>query len=144
MSVTAESESRYRTNVLTVPLQSVTTRLPKEAKEKLEKQKKQAADTRDPDAPESEAVSRRRQAAAPKATEVVVSVKDGKAVMGPVKRGISDDDHTEILEGVQEDLDVVSGGYKAIARELEDGKQAKVDNTVRPFTRRDEEKKNGA
>jgi HlyD family secretion protein len=37
MSVTAEVETRYRTNVLTVPLQCVTTRLPKQAKEQLEK-----------------------------------------------------------------------------------------------------------
>ena len=33
MSVTAEIETRYRTNVLAVPIQSVTTRLPKEAEE---------------------------------------------------------------------------------------------------------------
>ena len=32
MSVTAEVETRYRTNVLSVPIQSVTTRLPKDKK----------------------------------------------------------------------------------------------------------------
>src|SRR5262249_37852861 len=42
MSVTAEIETRYRTNVLTVPIASVTTRLPKE-KEKKKGETKMAA-----------------------------------------------------------------------------------------------------
>ena len=53
----------------------------------------------------------------------------GKAVMLPVKRGISDDAYYEIESGVTEDTEVVTGSYKAIARELEDGKLAQVDNT---------------
>ena len=36
MSVTAEIETRYRTNVLTVPIASVTTRLPKEKEKKTD------------------------------------------------------------------------------------------------------------
>jgi HlyD family secretion protein len=39
-----------------------------------------------------------------------------------VKRGISDDNFTEILEGLTGSEEVVSGGYKAISRDLEDGK----------------------
>lgn len=141
MSVTAEIETRYRTNVLTVPLQSVTTRLPKEAKEQLEKQKKLAQESRESeDAPEP-APGRRRPAQATKPVEVVFAVRDGKAVQLPVKRGIGDDAHTEITEGVEEGLEVVSGGYRAINRDLEDGKPLKVDNAVKPFLRRDEEKK---
>jgi HlyD family secretion protein len=41
----------------------------------------------------------------------------------PVKHGISDDNYTEITEGLQEGDLVVSGGYKAINRDLEDGKK---------------------
>jgi HlyD family secretion protein len=40
----------------------------------------------------------------------------------PVKDGISDDNYTEITEGLQEGDVVVSGGYNAI-RNLEDGKK---------------------
>jgi HlyD family secretion protein len=142
MSVTAEIETRYRTNVLTVPLQSVTTRLPKEEKERLEKQKKLAAADRKAGEEEREEPSNRRRAShAPKPVEVVFSVKEGKAQAIPVKRGISDDTHTEIVEGLSEGVEVVSGGYKAINRELEEGKPVKVDNTVKPVARREEEKK---
>ena len=42
-----------------------------------------------------------------------------------MKRGISDDAYVEITEGLREDQEVVSGGYKAINRELEDEKKIK-------------------
>jgi HlyD family secretion protein len=43
--------------------------------------------------------------------------------MVPVKRGINDDAHSEIIEGLTEGQEIVSGGFKAISRELEDGKK---------------------
>jgi HlyD family secretion protein len=43
--------------------------------------------------------------------------------MIPVKRGISDDKYAEIIEGLSEGQEVVFGGYKAVSRELEDGKK---------------------
>ena len=56
----------------------------------------------------------------------VVFLHDGDSVkMLPVKRGISDDNYTEIVEGLTEGQTVVSGGYKAISRELEEGKKVK-------------------
>jgi HlyD family secretion protein len=57
-----------------------------------------------------------------KPLEVVFIVEGGKVKMKSVKRGICDDSYVEIKEGVVEGEDVVSGGYKAINRELEDGK----------------------
>jgi HlyD family secretion protein len=57
----------------------------------------------------------------------VVFLKDGEVSrMVPVKRGISDDSYTEITEGLKEGDEVVSGGFKAISRELEDGKKIKI------------------
>ena len=55
--------------------------------------------------------------------EVVFVVEGDKVKMVPVKRGISDDAYVEITEGLTEGQEVVSGGYKAISRELEDGKK---------------------
>jgi len=45
--------------------------------------------------------------------------------MAPIKRGISDDNYMEITEGLHEGDEVISGGYKAISRDLEDGKKIK-------------------
>jgi HlyD family secretion protein len=43
--------------------------------------------------------------------------------MTPVKIGISDDNYWEITEGLKEGQEVVSGSFRAITRELEDGRK---------------------
>lgn len=117
MSVTAEIETRSRTNVLTVPIQSVTTRLPKAAKT---------------NAPPSQAGPNGKTDKAPRPVEVVFVLDDGRVKSVPVKRGISDDTHVEITEGLQEGQEVVSGGYKAISRDLEDGKRVSIGTEPAP------------
>jgi len=61
----------------------------------------------------------------PKPIEVVFLLDGDHAKMVPVKIGISDDSHWEILDGLQDGQEVVSGGYRAISRDLEDGKKVK-------------------
>ena len=132
MSVTAEVETRYRTNVLCVPIQSVTTRLPKSADKggtdkAAKSDPKEAYGNGDKGGP---AGKKKDEPAKP--IEVIFQ-RDGDAVKQvPVKRGISDDSFVEILEGVTEGAEVISGGFKAINRELEDGKKVKVDNEKKP------------
>ena len=58
-----------------------------------------------------------------KQVEVVFVVEGDQAKMVPVKIGISDDNYWEITEGLTEGQEVVSGSFKAITRELEDGKK---------------------
>ena len=118
MSVTAEIETRSRTNVLTVPIQSVTTRMPKGTNGVSNTNIVRAATS-----------TNQSSTAANKAKEEnkpieVVFLHEGDAVRAaPVKRGISDDNYTEIIEGPPEGAEVVAGGYKAISRDLEDGKK---------------------
>ncbi|MSU35411.1 MAG: efflux RND transporter periplasmic adaptor subunit [Pedosphaera sp.] len=131
MSVTADIETTYRTNVLTVPIQSVTTRLPKGSVRPDAKKdaKSVQRDKEEKDAADLLGISeKKRQKEGAKPIDVVFTVVDAKAKLLPVKRGISDDNYYEIIEGVTEGLDVVSGGFKAIARELDEDKPAKVDN----------------
>src|SRR5262249_57873458 len=75
---------------------------------------------------------------APKPIEVVFINEGDHVKMAPVKRGISDDSHVEIIEGLKENEEVVSGGYKAISRELEDGKKVRKG---KPEGDKDKEKK---
>lgn len=126
MSVTAEIETRYRTNVLTVPIVSVTTRLPQTNSVNRAGGTNQVASPAGNPAPAANNAAARKPGEAPKPIEVVF-VKDGdRARMVPIKRGISDDTYVEILEGLEEGQEVISGGYKAISRDLEDGKKVKV------------------
>ncbi|SHM12665.1 efflux RND transporter periplasmic adaptor subunit [Hymenobacter psychrotolerans] len=58
---------------------------------------------------------------APKAAdvqEVVFVIRDGKAVLTPVKTGISDFQNIEILSGLQVGDQVVSGPFRAVAKTL--------------------------
>ncbi len=118
MSVTAEIETRSRTNVLTVPIQCVTTRVPKSGQTNTTAS---AASTN-----ELKNTDRKKPDEQVKAIEVVFVVDGDRAKMVPVKRGISDDNYVEILEGPKEGQEVVTGSYKAINRELEDGKKVVV------------------
>ncbi len=122
MSVTAEIETRYRTNVLSVPIQSITTRVPGASNVVASAGGAQAAT---PDAPKEDfqvMTQQRKAKDAGKAREVVFIIEDGKARMIPIQRGISDDTHYEVVEGVQEGMEVITGSFRALSRELEEGK----------------------
>lgn len=127
MSVSAEIETRYRTNVLTVPLASVTTRAPKPVtKKEQDKDKTKPGVTNATAATESgsnavPADAKSKESS--KLTEVVFVVEGDRVKTVPVKIGICDDNYWEITEGLTEGQEVVSGGYKAISRDLDDGKK---------------------
>jgi HlyD family secretion protein len=124
MSVSAEVETRSQTNVIAVPIQSVTTRLPKSGSGKNRKGEENAESSAGPGAQERPGSGKPNERTRP--VEVVFVAENGVAKMLPVKRGISDDSHVEIVEGLAEGQQVVSGGYKAINRELEDRKKIKI------------------
>ncbi len=118
MSVTAEIETRSRTGVLAVPIGSVTTRLPGAggavAKAAAESGGDAVAAGRPPEG----------KAPAPvKPAEVVFALEGDHAKMIAVKTGISDSDFFEIAEGLSEGQQIITGGYKAVSKDLEDGKK---------------------
>lgn len=149
MSVTAEIETRSRTNVLTVPIASVTARVPEDkSKDKGKKEKSSKGKTSDTNAvanansTNTSAVqatggvdvvssssdstnSVKGDKKAKKPIEVVFLMDKDRAKMAPVKIGISDENYWEITDGLQEGQEVVSGGFRAITRDLEDGKKIK-------------------
>ena len=66
-----------------------------------------------------------------KPKEVIFIVDNSRAKQEEVKTGISDDAYIEILEGVQENQEVVKGSFKAINKELENDSKVKVDNEIK-------------
>ena len=115
MSCTADIETETVGNILTVPIQSVTTRtdMPK---------------TEEPSGDEDEIIkvkTDKKNNIKPK--EVVFLIKNGKAKMVEVETGLSDDNYIAVLKGLEGGEEVVSGSYKAISRELNDGLQVRVE-----------------
>jgi HlyD family secretion protein len=125
MSVTTEIETRYRTNTLTVPIGSVTARMPKfdmgKANSASTSSVANSGDART-NAPATLAKTDKKDKG-PKTREVVFVVDGEKARQRAVKIGISDDNYWEITEGLSEGEEIVTGGFKAVTRELEDGKK---------------------
>ena len=119
MSMTATIETETKQNVIAVPIQSVTTRMPKEDQKKAQ-EASEAQPTAQGSKPKKEN----------KTKEVVFILDNNQAKMVPVKRGISDDSYVEIVEGLEEGKDVISGSYKAISRELEDGTHVRVEKDL--------------
>ena len=123
MSMTGDIETETKQNVLSVPIQSVTTRMPKvEVPEG-------ATDGQSGMVLASNAPKKKEEN---KAKEIVFVVDKGVAKAMPVRRGISDDSYTEILEGFSDSVQVVSGSYKAINRELEDGSKVRIEEPKKP------------
>jgi HlyD family secretion protein len=60
--------------------------------------------------------------------EIVFCIEDGKAVAKQVKTGIQSDELIEILEGLEEGEEVVSGNYRAISKDLENGAIVTINN----------------
>jgi len=127
MSVTADIETRYRTNVVTVPIQAVTTRLP--GSSASEPVPKKAQSNSEEDKGQIEFLAGKKTKDTVKPVEVVFIKEGDKAKMLPVKRGISNDSHYEILEGVSEGQEIITGSFKAVSKELNDGTLIQLEET---------------
>jgi HlyD family secretion protein len=128
MSVTANVETRQRTNVLSVPIQCVTTRLPKLATNLVAgASNAPAMGTNVAAAGPTNAAPALKRGEEPKPVEIVWVVDGDHVNMAPVKRGIADDDYVEICDGLKDGQEIVVGGFKAINRDLDDGKKVVVD-----------------
>ena len=60
--------------------------------------------------------------------EIVFCIEDGKALAKQVKTGIQSDELIEILEGLEEGEEVVTGSYRAISKDLDNGAVVNISN----------------
>jgi len=98
MSCNADIETDYRYNVLSIPLQSVTARSNKKEDDENSKNNNKKTDIE----------------------EIVFAFDNGLAKVKKVQTGISDQNYIEIISGLKEDEEIITGPYKAISTELED------------------------
>jgi len=130
MSCTVDIEVENRNDVLSVPIQSVTTR----------EEFKENGIGADMENENLKRDSEEKQNKKIKPKEIVFIVDNNTSKKENVKTGISDDSYIEITEGVQEGQEVIKGSFKAITKELEDGTKVKVDNEIKKpgFKKEDE------
>jgi HlyD family secretion protein len=127
MSVAATIETRTRTNALAVPIASVTTRVLKPDLKKGTVGTKTNSIATNVIVAAGSATnsikSAKKSDEKDKPVDVVFVVQGDHVKAVPVKIGISDDDYWEITDGLKEGDEVVTGGYRAISRDLDDGKK---------------------
>ncbi|MGO9088888.1 MAG: efflux RND transporter periplasmic adaptor subunit [Candidatus Sulfotelmatobacter sp.] len=122
LSTTAKITTATRTNALSVPIQALTLR----SKAQIEQQNNPPGSV---------------HAAAPAAKEVaskskkdddvqgVFVIRSKKATFVPVTTGITGTTDIEVLDGLKEGDEVITGSYKAL-RSLRPGSSVKIDNSV--------------
>lgn len=120
MSCDSDIQTETRFNVLSVPIQSVTARVDKPQIEETSNEDEGngvIAVTTD---------NSKTNGKSKKSEEVIFMVDGNEVKQVKVTTGISDDNYVEIIEGLSGGEKVVSGPYRAISKELEDGKKVSV------------------
>ncbi|MBN1350173.1 efflux RND transporter periplasmic adaptor subunit [candidate division KSB1 bacterium] len=117
MSATVDIQTETHRNALKIPIQCVTMKLPSEFKDTGEEGSSSEENSSESDSA-TDAAESGTQIKKEEGVEVVFNVVSDSAFIVPVKTGISDDTHIEILEGLDENDVVVSGSYRAITRLL--------------------------
>ncbi len=113
MTASAEIITKTNESALCVPLQSVAVRTLDQLMMKGEKR---------------EDAEKHFKADEDGFVEIVFRVEKGKAIATQVKTGIQSDEFIEILDGLAEGGEVVSGSYRAISRDLENGGMVTINN----------------
>ena len=126
MSATVDIRTKEAKNIISVPIQSVTTRADSTAFKA--KEMKNMGENKDGD----EVVVKNENDKSDKNNKEIIKVEecvfafvDGKAKLIKVKTGIQDNNFIEIYEGVKEGDEIISGPYSAIAKQLKEGSQLK-------------------
>ncbi len=119
MSCTANIQTETVPDILSVPIQSVTTRTGVQKESEMEDEST---------GEDFQQVKEVKKEKINKVNEVVFIIKNGTAKMVNVETSLSDDNYIAITKGLDGGEDVVSGSYKAISRELNDGAQVRIED----------------
>jgi HlyD family secretion protein len=124
MSATADIRTLTKEGVLNVPIQCLTAR----ERKKLEKEKKVETTPSERESEEEANMLQKKSKKVDDLVEVVFVVEENAARMRQVKVGISDDNYYQVLDGLGEGEEVITGPFRLLSRTLEDGDLIKVNN----------------
>jgi len=64
--------------------------------------------------------------------QIVFCIDKGKAVAKQVNTGIQSEELIEIVDGLKEGDEIVTGSYRAISRDLDNGSVVTINNSKKP------------
>jgi len=118
LSTTAKITTDTRKNVLTIPIQALTVRQKGDLRESISSSAVHAAE-------QPQAASQDDK----KEIQGVFVIRNKRALFVPVETGISGSTDIEVLKGLQNGDEIITGSYKVL-RTLRNGTSVKVDNTA--------------
>ena len=121
LSTTAKITTATRSNVLSIPIQALTMR----TKEQIDQQNNQPGSVHAASPAVKEVVSKSKSS---DEQQGVFVIRNKKAMFVPVTTGIVGRTDIEVLDGLKEGDEVITGSYK-ILRNLKPGSSVKIDNT---------------
>lgn len=120
MSCTVEIQTETAVDVLSVPIQAVTTRVTKDS---LDKMNEKTQKTRDDGDDKTIIVSTKKKSDEVK--ECVFKYVDGIAKKIDVKTGIQDNTNIQVLSGLKDGDEVIVAPYSLVSKTLKDGDKVK-------------------
>ena len=130
MSATVEIQTETAHNILTIPIQAVTTRSDTSSNNKS----KDSNADEDIDNIDSENEVEQKDE---EIIEYVFIYDDGKAKIKKVEIGIQNSTYIEITEGLSEDEEVITGPYRAVSKRLKNNDAVKKVKRKNLFTKED-------
>jgi HlyD family secretion protein len=136
MSANVDIQTDTKTDVLTVPIQAVTTRSDSTINAQSDKKESENAEN-----DTIQNTEQKKESTKEENQEILFVSKDGKAVLRKVKTGIQDNTYIEILEGIDLGEDVITAPYAAISKKLKNNDPIEVVDKEKLFTK-EKKKKN--
>ena len=121
LSATAKITTATRSQALTIPIQALTIRRQADLESKTENSAVQAA------GPQNAASKQKDKDKDKEEIQGVFVIRNGKAEYVPIDTGITGTTEIEILKGLREGDEIVTGSYKVL-RTMRPGASVKVDN----------------
>jgi len=122
LSTTAKITTATRSNVLSVPIQALTLR----TKQQMEQQNNPPGSVHAAEPAAKEVASKSKK---DDGMQGVFVIRNKKAVFVPVTTGITGTTDIEVLDGLKDGDEVITGSYKVL-RSLRPGSSVKIDNTT--------------
>ncbi len=116
MSATVDIQTETAPNIITVPIQAVTTRSDTTGNDKMDNEEGEEEGEDDQEMEDKDD---------DELLEYVFLYEDGKAVIQEVKTGIQDNMHIEIVEGLDTGQEIIVGPYRAVSKKLNNGDAVK-------------------
>jgi HlyD family secretion protein len=110
MTASVEIQTERRRNILVAPIQSVTLRSDTSSAQLSARERRELA----------------KESGKDEEYEVVFVVEDGKTNIRVVKTGIQDDKYIQILRGLKDGDEVVTGPYSAVSKTLRAGEKVQT------------------